>query len=333
MNAVFLPLLLAAPASAQQGQASSDTGAPFSLGIVNGEVEEGFPAVVALGVSAGSLTFSACTGSVITPRVVLTAAHCGEDIPLELVVKAGVAFFGTDIMEPDALVGFQDMALHPDYVPLESGLGGTELGENDIAVLVLEEDAPVEPLRLYTGALSAEEHEGQPLKSVGFGLTGNSAADTSGTKRSVDLVLDELGPVYVVAYADSAPTQGTICSGDSGGPQLMRLQEGGEWHQIAVHSWGDTGCRDRGGSTRVDVPLEWILDQVEAVHGSRDLCEINGNYDDGVCDEWCQGADPDCVVDTGGGEYLGGCAASPGRPVLALSGLAVGLLGLRRRRR
>lgn len=304
------------------------SGDPPTAWIVNGEVEEGFPAVVSLGVSAGEWSFSMCTGSVITPRVVLTAAHCGADFPLELVVEIGDAIFGTDIMAPDHVLGFEDMAIHPDYEPLVSGPVATDLGENDVAVLILAEDAPVPPLRLYTGTLS-EDDLGRALKSVGYGLTGQSASDGSGVKHSVDLVLDELTDMYVVAEASSAPTNGTICSGDSGGPQLMQLEEGGQWHQVAVHSWGDNGCATTGGSTRVDVTLDWILERVQAQHGTDDLCEINGNYDDGVCDTWCQGEDPDCVVVEPA--ELKGCAAVPAGAGLA--GLALALLGLRRRGR
>ena len=36
------------------------------------------------------------------------------------------------------------------------------------------------------------------------------------------------------------------------------------------------------------------LDEVERIHGTRDLCLINGRYDDGVCDTFCPLPDPDC---------------------------------------
>ena len=37
-----------------------------------------------------------------------------------------------------------------------------------------------------------------------------------------------------------------------------------------------------GGSTRIDTLMPWILENVEAVHGTTDFCSINQVYDDGV---------------------------------------------------
>ena len=65
----------------------------MSQDLVNAETEDEFLFTVALGAEFGGRTISACTGSLITPQVILTAAHCGGDIPIELVISAGLAFF------------------------------------------------------------------------------------------------------------------------------------------------------------------------------------------------------------------------------------------------
>ena len=57
--------------------------------IVNGQQEYGFPSVVSLGAEFGDNAFSACTGNVITPKLVLTAAHCSGDLPMEAVLSFG----------------------------------------------------------------------------------------------------------------------------------------------------------------------------------------------------------------------------------------------------
>lgn len=264
-----------------------------STSIVNGETEYGFPAAVSLGAGAGEYTFSACTGSIITPRIVLSAGHCGDDLPLETVVALGKAYFGTDVTDPDDTRGFVDMAVHPDYRELESGPLGTDLGAFDFAILVLDEDAPVPAMRINPLPLS-ETDVGLEMVSVGFGLSSASGSG-SGTKRSAVLTLDQVDDMFLYSLSETNPDEGQICSGDSGGPQLAQLDGSEEWIQVGVHSWGDSNCRTESGSSRVDVAWPWLMEQIEAVHGTVDLCEINGRYEDGTCDEWCDEVDPDCA--------------------------------------
>ncbi|RME28468.1 MAG: hypothetical protein D6798_02345 [Deltaproteobacteria bacterium] len=308
--------------------ASALAAAP-SFFIVNGQVEPGFPHVVALGLDLDGRPFTVCSGNLITPRVVLSAAHCSGDYPIDLVVEFGVAWFADETGQPVTSVPLETGAIHPDYEPLQSGgPTGTSYGRFDLAVVTLAEDAPVPAGRLYTGALS-DEMVGMELFSVGYGLTDGDDGDSGGIKHSVPLVLSDLWDQFLINQADDNPTGGTTCSGDSGGPQLGRVRadlpdDPATWPQVGVHSWGQSGCVGRSAATRVDQGLGWILDQVEAVHGSRDLCEINGVYDDGVCDTWCDAPDPDCEdtpVDPV--ETAGGCAVAPG-----VAGGWIGLLPL-----
>ncbi len=307
-------------------------GAAPSFAIVNGDVEPGFPHVVALGLDLNGQPFTVCSGNLITPRVVLSAAHCSGDYPLDVVAEFGVAWFADGSGLPATSVELDTGAIHPDYEPLESGgpTGTSSYGQFDLAVVSLVEDAPVAPARLYTGALT-DDMVGMELFSVGYGLTDGGDGDSGGVKHSVPLLLSDLWDQFLINQADDNPTEGTICSGDSGGPQLGRVDDSlpddpTTWPQVGVHSWGQSGCVGRSAATRVDNGLDWVLDQVEAVHGSRDLCEINGNYDDGVCDAWCDGPDPDCEEPVVTTEPAGGCATAPGSmpwwmALVALAGL------------
>jgi len=310
--------------------------------IVNGSEESGFPSTVSMGGEIGGYIMSMCTGNLITPEVVLCAGHCGDGIPIELIVGLGQAFFGPDINTPDETIGFVDFEIHPDYVPLESGLGGT-LGEFDLSVFVLAEPASADPTWFNRDPIS-DDDLGRDMMSVGFGVTGPEG-DGSGTKRSALLTLDEYDDNFLISDSSSNENGANVCSGDSGGPQFFE-HENGRWIEAAVHSWADQFCEISSGSTRTDIATEWILDWIEDVHGSRDVCEINGWYEDGICDDFCDEEDPDCVEDptdddddTSGDddddvvsegdddeeEEGGGCECSAGRtgrgPIVLLLGL------------
>jgi len=340
---IVVSFLLAAGAAAACEEGTLGTSAPARAhGIVNGVVEEGFPSTVALGTEMGGPS-AMCTGNLLTPRVLVSAAHCGDGIPIELVQSMGVAFFGTDVSAADAAIGFDDLIIHPDYVPLDSAAG--ELGAFDLSIFVLKEDAPVdaEPTWFNREAITDEEI-GSAIKSVGFGITGPDNND-SGIKRSADMLIAEYDDNFLISKNFYNPNNANICSGDSGGPQFFFRY--GFWIEAAVHSWGDQYCTVESGSTRVDIATEWILDQIEAVHGTRDVCEINGWYEDGVCHPFCDLADPDCAPDGGteedggtdtdadagpdGGDDMGltggcGCSISQRSPSAALSALALALI-------
>lgn len=302
--------------------------------IVNGEDESEHPAVVSLGADFGSQRFSLCTGSIITTRIILTAAHCGQDIPDSILQSAGRAYLGERISQPDHELRLETMRLHPDYVELVPGPGGN-VSEYDIAIVVLAEDSPVEPISIHLDAVT-DEDLGREMLSVGFGASSGSGSG-SGTKRSATLLLDDYDDQHLYTDANTNPEGGNICSGDSGGPQMLQADDG-VWEQWAVHSWGLQGCGGLSASARTDVAADWLLDQIEEVHGTTDLCEARGLYADDICDDDCD-ADPACAVaeveadDADDAEEgKGGCAVAPAPAGLGALALAA-LLGVSRRRR
>ena len=204
--------------------------------IVNGQAEYGFPSVVSLGAEFGENAFSACTGHLITPKLILTAAHCSGDLPMEAVLSFGKAFFGHSVSAYDAALTFENLWVHPEYIELGSE-GFLDWGQYDVSLLELSEEAPVSPSPLLLYPLDSEDI-GAPLTSVGFGITSaNSSA--GGQKRSANLILSGIDDMFTIVYNSDNPDDANICSGDSGGPQFGYDENTGEAVQWAVHSWGD----------------------------------------------------------------------------------------------
>jgi hypothetical protein len=174
-----------------------------------------------------------CSGTLVAPHAVLTAAHCvsGSQLP--------------DVAIGDALSGAVRHAAFAAFVHPEFSL---QTLDHDIAVLVIE---PVTGPTLSI-ATSLSVQPGATMRIVGFGWT--VANDTSpalrhtGTSR-IDAV-DELRIV-----SSGAPEQ--ACEGDSGGPSLF---DSGDGEQIVgVASSGDTTCTIFAKHTRVDIHGDFVL--------------------------------------------------------------------------
>ncbi len=297
--------------------------------IVQGEVTDGWPAVGAL-MGWGE---AFCTGALIAPRVVLTAAHClDEGLPDSV-------YFGEAPGHGDGTeVPVRDAASHPQWAQGDW---------YDIGLVFLESDGPAAPLPVSRA--SAETLVGAEITYVGFGDTQGTGGDGR-KKQAIARVTD-----LVDDWMEAEPVTGSACFGDSGGPVLHDGDLG--WEIVGVVSFGYTeDCMDPGGNTRTDLYVDWLEQQTDGMvdagsgsgsgGGSGSDSDIDSGADsDAVCagdpDDWSD-ADWDAWEDGLCDEYIdddgygSGCRASfgaaPMATPLALSIIpAFGLL-LRRRR-
>lgn len=195
--------------------------------ITNAMVDPADPAVVAL-VSDGLLD---CTGTLIGPALVLTAAHCLSG------GGALSAHFGVDARAPDLIIPVTEAHAHPAFDPVTL--------DNDIAILLLAVPADgVTPKSIATAddALRTDE----TLRVVGFGRTGPVVAgSTAGTRRSGSATVSSVSADRVTLV----PSPSQPCSGDSGGPAFA--SDATIERVVAVTSRGDTDCISGSVSTRV----------------------------------------------------------------------------------
>ncbi len=193
---------------------------------------------------------SLCTGTVVAPTLVLTAAHCLEDISG---ANAILVFFGNDITAPvgGAPLTASAFGVHPDYCT-----SGCDTDINDVGYIVLSQAVSLdfaEPLvdpDTYVEVVGP----GTEVQIVGFGQTEDGSQGEKRVVRTSIRSFSDSGAEFL-AGGDGKDS----CNGDSGGPALVELP-GGERKLVGILSRG-FACGDGGIYGSPYPALCWIRDE------------------------------------------------------------------------
>jgi hypothetical protein len=200
-----------------------------------------------------------CSGTIVHPLVILTAAHCVVDQRGKM-ARDVVVHFGTR-ESSGSTRRMVDLAVHPAFGRVREGRVSERsgLGYPDFALLLLHRPIPdthrpvdlVEPgfrdsrglRKIIAGYGKTRRTGSEESASLHFGeMHGNSRADQGGFSGEDEIILES-------RYAGGQRI--SVCEGDSGGP-VFALDPLGNLRQFAVTSMGDHLCRDIGISGSID---------------------------------------------------------------------------------
>ena len=210
-----------------------------------------------------------CTGTLIAPTVVISAAHCfvtqDEDTDAiiartpasDVFVVAGEVY--AEQTPWDRYYDVLAITVHPGFPNPALGTDPSGIAQQDdiAVVLVAEPIEEVDIIRIPSVAEARAAMESEPTVIIaGYGLT-DANAQQAGVLHIAETVLGVDGDFEFVAGAPGRPDS---CKGDSGGPAYVI-------HQDIVHVFGasaravassDKLCGDGGIYTFVPAYRSWI---------------------------------------------------------------------------
>lgn len=205
------------------------------------------------GVTGGDLL---CTGSLITPTVFLTAAHCIHT-PWTSPSSQFYVTFASDVFAKNLkVIASTSVVADPAY-------GHDQANLHDLALVFLPEGSTkgITPVHLpRAGALDAMAAKGSLSKAlfvnVGYGTdatrTGPPGFSFDGKRKMSKSEFMGLQPTWLGLLMNTSATgEGGDCYGDSGGPKFL---DGDVTTIYATVTTGDYACRATTWDWRLDTP-------------------------------------------------------------------------------
>jgi len=234
-----------------------------------------FPSLAFIEAREGDHGF-ACTGTVVAPRVVLTAAHCVENLDRGGLTPAPDYALASGVTSPEEaktenVFRVAEAHVFPGFDP------GSLHGDAGILILDRPTSAPVLAL---AGAGDAALYEGgATVQLAGWGLTRANAKRGPSGLRTTSMVVQSPGFCKTKTHGYYSPFSTTAqmctldlpakksggCFGDSGGPVIAQRPDGTTVELGVISTGGDFCSTQRPNvMTRADFVSGWVTEWIAA---------------------------------------------------------------------
>lgn len=270
--------LLCALLTAALAPAAAQANAPAQASIVGGKIAKiaDFPSLAFIQAGTKHSGGFQCTGTVIAPRVVLTAAHCVEDLDAGGLTPASEYVVATGFLNPH-------QAKHSDLLRVAAThvFPGFDPGivRGDAGILILSTPASAPAIPLATAADSALYQGGAGVLAAGWGVRrGNATAEPRRLRTASTQIqaapfcrhkTRSFDPNYSTAAQmctlDAPKHKVGACFGDSGGPAIATRPDGSQV-EIGIASLVAGGCSTKLPDiyTRADLVSTWAQEWIAA---------------------------------------------------------------------
>jgi secreted trypsin-like serine protease len=261
---LFALALLALALTAPVAEARIGGGATAHASVVGGQVAEPgtFPWMAFIIDFKGNEEEIACSGTVLAPNLVLTAAHCAVDLETGTPNEPSgyrVVTGNVDWASPERQVsGVSKMVVFPGYKVSKT----SPIVFGDAALLVLSTPTTAPPIHLATAAQATRVRTGTHALIAGWGQTYYGQAEPTEWLMWAKTVVEgkrcEGLPGRICAI-DFPKFKSGVCHGDSGGPLLEALPHGRGMIEIGITQAGFGECSTKRPSifTRANLIAPW----------------------------------------------------------------------------
>jgi secreted trypsin-like serine protease len=232
--------------------------------------------------STNGENFPICSGTLITPNVFLTAAHCTLFYTQELAPEGDVAYVSLDQSIPfGSLTSNKTQLLRVAHVVSNPNYNQSQSDSGDIGVLILERNVNgVTPATLPACGLLDQLVAQNGLKTAtftnaGYGLQNRVVGggipffqDLNPIPRMFSFSsFNSLNGGYLRLSQNPSTGNGGTCFGDSGGPNFLTVD--GKQLIVAITITGDSVCRSTNVDYRLDTAsAQGFLAAVNAAFGT-----------------------------------------------------------------